>query len=273
MKVLLDINVLLDFLIGREPWDEDASQVFAVAQAKKVDLYVSGDGFSTLAYFLQREVKPREEAHRRLGTLLTNIHVAPVDGAVVRSALGMGLKDLEDAIQAAAAVRHGISVIVTRDEGDFRGAEGLLSVKSPKGFVAALTATPNLDPERDFMAQHRDRVRKSLREKLAFHNNLSRHGEPISEGLGPISFGLWLEEKALRENPVAINAAMWERETKGTKSLFDKCLFLYERLDVITGLTGSERRGQIYGVMLDRLDLYLSRLASHPHTGGSLLDE
>lgn len=166
MKALLDINVLLDFLIGREPWDEDAAQVFAIAQSKKVDLYVSGDGFSTLAYFLQREVKPREEAHRRLGTLLTNLHVAPVDGSVVRSALGMGMKDLEDAIQAAAAVRHGISIIVTRDEGDFRGAEGLLSVKSPKGFVAALSAAPGLDPEDDFVARHRIRIRKTLHERL-----------------------------------------------------------------------------------------------------------
>lgn len=273
MKALLDINVLLDFLIGREPWDEDAAKVFAIAQAKKVDLFVSGDGFSTLAYFLQREVKPRAEAHRRLGTLLANIRVAPVDGSVVRSALGLGMKDLEDAIQAAAAIRHGISIIVTRDEDDFRGAEGLLSIKSPKGFVAALTATPSLDPEQDLMAQHRDRVRKSLREKLAFHKNSSTQGEPLREGLGSIAFGLWLEEKALRENPVSINATMWERETKGTKALFDKCVFLYESLDVITGLTGSERRGQIYGVMLDRLDLYLSRLASHPRTSGSLLDD
>lgn len=265
MKALLDINVLLDFLIGREPWDEDAAQVLAIAQAKHVDLYVSGDGFSTLAYFLQREVKPREEAHRRLGRLLANIHVAPVDGAVVRSALGMGMKDLEDAIQAAAAVRHGISIIVTRDEGDFRGAEGLLSVKSPKGFVAALSATSGLDPEGEFVARHRIRVRKTLRERLAFH------GAPIPERLGPITFGLWLEGKAQKENPVTINGAMWERETKESKPLFDKCLFLYERLDILEGLSGSERRGQIYGVLLDRLDLYLTRLASNPHSDGSAL--
>lgn len=265
MKALLDINVLLDFLIGREPWDEDAAQVFAIAQARNVDLYVSGDGFSTLAYFLQREVKPREEARRRLGTLLTNIQVAPVDGAVVRSALGMGMKDLEDAIQAAAAIRHGISVLMTRDEGDFRGAEGLLSVKSPKGFVAALSATPGLDTEGDFAARHRIRIRESLRERLAFH------GEPIPERLGPITFGLWLEDKALKENPVTINGAMWERETKESKSLFDKCLFLYERLDILEGLSGSERRGQVYGVLHDRLDLYLTRLASNPLSDDSVL--
>lgn len=267
MKVLLDVNVLLDFLIGREPWDEDAAQVFAVAQAKNIDLYVSGDGFSTLAYFLQREVKPRGEAHRRLGTLLTNIHVAPVDGAVVRSALGMGMKDLEDAIQAAAAVRHGISIIVTRDEADFRGAEGLLTIKSPKGFAAALSATPGLGLERDLMAKHRIRIRKSLRERLALH------GESIPERLGPITFGLWLEDKALRDNPVTISGAMWARETKESKSLFDKCLFLYESLDVLEGLTGSVGRGQVYGVFLDRLDLYLTRWASHPSSGGSLLED
>ena len=46
--------------------------------------------------------------------------VAPVDGAVIRSALGLSWPDFEDAVCAAAAAASGCEAIVSRDAAGFR---------------------------------------------------------------------------------------------------------------------------------------------------------
>ena len=51
--------------------------------------------------------------------LLSVFDVAPVDGGVLSSALGLGFADFEDAVTAAAARRARCDVIVTRNPRDF----------------------------------------------------------------------------------------------------------------------------------------------------------
>lgn len=134
---LLDINVLLDFLQQRQPWYPAARVLFQAERQEKVDLYIAANSVATLFYLIRQKESARK-AVARLEILLQRIRVADVTGRVIAQAFRLGLEDLEDGIQAAAAMAAGIPALVTRDAKDFGRIE-TLQVLSPEVAAAALS--------------------------------------------------------------------------------------------------------------------------------------
>jgi hypothetical protein len=66
--------------------------------------------------------------------LLTFVEVAAGDTSTVRQALAMLTKDLEDALQASAAIAFGADMIVTRDVADYRKLP--IKTMTPSDFAA-----------------------------------------------------------------------------------------------------------------------------------------
>lgn len=135
-RYLLDLNVVLDFLQRREPWYPAAAGLFKAERQERLDLYVSADSVSTLFYMVRKALTPAKAA-TVLEILLNRLRVAGVTEAVIRRAFRLGLDDLEDAIQAAAALEAGLGVLVTGDAPDYKGLESP-RVLSPEIALAAL---------------------------------------------------------------------------------------------------------------------------------------
>ena len=73
VRILVDTNVALDLLLNREPFAIDALQLFALAEAEKVELLLSTDAISTIFYVVRKNCDSsvaREALSRWL--LLTN---------------------------------------------------------------------------------------------------------------------------------------------------------------------------------------------------------
>ena len=119
MKLLLDINVLLDVLLGREPWAEPAAELLSRIEATPSAGFVAGHTLTTTHYVVSRARDP-ETAARALTDLLRLVEVVPVEKADFHQALVLPVEDFEDAVQAAAALKIGADYIVTRDEKGFR---------------------------------------------------------------------------------------------------------------------------------------------------------
>ena len=135
-RYLLDLNIVLDFLQRREPWVSAARGLFEAERQERVDLYVSADAISTLFYQARKSL-PATKAALMIELLLQRLRIADVTGAVLQRAFRLGLPDLEDAIQAAAALEAGIGVLVSRDAKDFMGLTDI-QVLSPDIALAAL---------------------------------------------------------------------------------------------------------------------------------------
>ena len=135
-RYLLDLNVVLDFLQRREPWYPAARRLFEAERREKVDLYLSADAVSTL-FYQARKVLPAAKAATMMEILLNRLRIADVTGAVIHRAFRLGMGDLEDAIQAAAALEAGIGVLVTRDAGDYKELKEL-QVLAPEIALAGL---------------------------------------------------------------------------------------------------------------------------------------
>ena len=135
-RYLLDINIVLDYLQQRDPWYPLAKGLFLAESQEKVDLFIAANTIATLHYFIRRK-DSRKKALAKVEILLRRLRIADVTGAVISLALQMGLEDLEDGIQAGAAIESRIPVLVTRNTKDF-GHMDALQILPPEVALAAL---------------------------------------------------------------------------------------------------------------------------------------
>ncbi|NNM03793.1 MAG: PIN domain-containing protein [Gemmatimonadetes bacterium] len=119
MKLLLDINVLLDVLLRREPWDESAAHLLTRIERGEASGFVAGHTLTTIHYIVSR-ARDRQSAAAAISDLLRFLDVVPVEKVDFSQALVLPIDDFEDAVQGAAALKIGADYVVTRDEAGFR---------------------------------------------------------------------------------------------------------------------------------------------------------
>lgn len=131
-KVFVDTNVLLDILLERTPWANDAAVLFSMADRKEIELLCCSLSFSTAIYLMQRFKYTRKEIVSKLSIIKSICTVTTVNEAVIDRMLQSDFNDLEDAIQYYSALAFGAEVIVTRNIKDFTASK--IPVVSPHDF-------------------------------------------------------------------------------------------------------------------------------------------
>jgi predicted nucleic acid-binding protein len=121
VRVLVDINVVLDVLLGREPHVRASSAVWAAIERGWAEGQLAAHAITTIHYLVRKE-RGAAQARRTTGALLRVFGVAAVDGAVIEEALRLPGADFEDCVTAAAAKLADVNWIVTRDPKGFRGS-------------------------------------------------------------------------------------------------------------------------------------------------------
>lgn len=133
MRVLLDTNVILDFLLDREPFAQAAADLWQANEDGDIDAYVSAMT-PVNVFYIARKFRGSEEARRVVSGLLAACRIAPLDYQVLSQALALPFKDYEDAVQHASATGSQLEAVITRNPGDFQGAT--LPVYAPAEFLA-----------------------------------------------------------------------------------------------------------------------------------------
>ena len=100
--------------------------------------YIAGHAVTTLDYLLRKQVG-KAQSKIALTKRLEKIQVAPVTDTAIRQALQSSFSDFEDAVCHAIALEMGLSVIVTRNIGDF--ALSTITVELPEVFCANINST------------------------------------------------------------------------------------------------------------------------------------
>ncbi|MGH7466852.1 MAG: PIN domain-containing protein [Longimicrobiales bacterium] len=135
MRILIDINVLLDVVLHREPWVYEAAPLLTAAEEGRVDGYISSHTVTTI-YYLVSKTRDRLAAGTAVTDLLRIARVVPVGEPDFQQALVLDLADFEDAVQVAAALNVGADYLVTRNEADFRDAP--VAIRTPAEVLALL---------------------------------------------------------------------------------------------------------------------------------------
>jgi predicted nucleic acid-binding protein len=132
MRVLLDTDVVLDFLLACEPFAAAARALFMLIARGACVGYVCGITPINV-FYLARKDKDGIEAKQVIGKLLSLVQICEVNRAILEAALALPFSDYEDATQHACAVASGLDAIVTRNLDDYKNAT--LPVFSPTDFL------------------------------------------------------------------------------------------------------------------------------------------
>ena len=136
MRVLIDTNIVLDVLLNRQAFLGHSMAVLKTLLERKYRGFVAATTLTNMYYIVRRETGKTDEALTAVNKTLQWCEVAPVNRRVLDAARASGMKDFEDAVQAAAASDYGINTVVTRDKKGF--TDSALKVYSPEEFLEAL---------------------------------------------------------------------------------------------------------------------------------------
>ena len=120
-KVLLDINVVLDFFLERKPFFHEVRALFAAVEQGKIEGYLCASSLDTIYYLVQKAHNARK-AREVTAKLLKLFGIADVNREVLLEALAIG-GDFEDNIVLASARLKGLDLIVTRDKTGFAASD------------------------------------------------------------------------------------------------------------------------------------------------------
>lgn len=113
MRLFIDTDVMLDVLLNREPHVKESGQVLDWAEEHPGLAAVSWHGLANLHYL------SKTGAEDFIAELLGFAEIPRTGSEHMRQALDLRFGDLEDAMQAAAAVLFNAQAIVTRNTRDF----------------------------------------------------------------------------------------------------------------------------------------------------------
>jgi predicted nucleic acid-binding protein len=120
-RILLDVNVILDVLLDREPHADSASDVWSAVEDGRAEGCLSAHAVTTIHYLNAQSVGARQ-ARETTAAILSVFEVADVNAAVLSAALALGFKDFEDAVTTAAARAARCDALITRNPRDFRSS-------------------------------------------------------------------------------------------------------------------------------------------------------
>ena len=135
IKVLFDLNIILDVLQEREPFYESSAQLLAHAETGEIQGFVAPHSLTTLFYLVQKD-KSAAHAKITITNILQILKIAAIDQSTIEQALSLSYKDFEDAVQMMAAVQCKADYLVTRNVKDFQPAP--LSVIQPSELFALI---------------------------------------------------------------------------------------------------------------------------------------
>lgn len=135
-RVLLDTNVILDYLLAREPFGIDARSVIRESLLESFQLLITVKQAADVYYLMHSEFHSKAKARGALIKLRQLVAVADNLGDDVDAALMIDYPDFEDALIVRAAERMRVDAIVTRDRTGFTLAQ--CPVYTPRQFLRAL---------------------------------------------------------------------------------------------------------------------------------------
>ena len=119
MKVLLDVNVVIDVLERRPEFFDDSDAALHLVTEGVIDGCFAAGSAADIYYILRRAGSTPSQARALLTKLVHALDMCDTTPADVTDALALPMPDFEDAVLAACAQRIAADVIVTRDLHDF----------------------------------------------------------------------------------------------------------------------------------------------------------
>ena len=132
MKILLDTNIVLDLLLEREPFCNEAKDIFTMIESDKISGFLCATSITTIYYLISKSVD-KSKADEIIDKLLQLFNIADVNKNILIKSLKNNGKDFEDSVIYTSAEYFNIDVIITRDKKGFKQSN--IKVLKPSDFL------------------------------------------------------------------------------------------------------------------------------------------
>ena len=138
MKVLIDTNVMLDFILRREPYYANAAKINILSEKGYICGYISASAVTDIFYIIKKELKNKDAVLVLIKNILKTIRIASVTESGIHEALELDWDDFEDSVQYIVGQSISADYIITRNSIDFAGSQ--IKVVSPDEFLNKITS-------------------------------------------------------------------------------------------------------------------------------------
>ena len=137
MKVLVDTNIALNYVLGRDdPYSKESESIIKLCADGTLEGYIAFHSLSTIWYVTRK--LPDTLRRQMLGQLCTILTVAAADQQSVLQAIeNDSFKDFEDNLQDCCAAYVQADYIITGNVKDFEGISKIAAI-DPAAFLALL---------------------------------------------------------------------------------------------------------------------------------------
>jgi predicted nucleic acid-binding protein len=129
-RIFLDTNVLLDFILDRKPFSDQAEKVIQLKYTEKRRIYTSVLSIANVIYVLRKSKKNSFDVAKEL---MEWMEVVDLTKDEFQLTLKSKFKDFEDGLQYYSAFKVKADVIISRDVKDFSASA--IPVLTPAQFL------------------------------------------------------------------------------------------------------------------------------------------
>lgn len=138
MRVLLDTNILITYLSGRnDRYSSECEQIVQMCADERIDGVVAFHSLSTIWYITRKAPEELRRGYIKRICFLFTIAGADND-AILKAIDNQAFRDFEDALQDCCAAEADCDYIITANGKDFIG-HSQANVKSPDEFIALVS--------------------------------------------------------------------------------------------------------------------------------------
>ena len=134
-RIFIDANIVIDILLERELWMDDALCILSMADKGEIEAYCSSLSLATASYFMERVKMPHKIMMDKLDVFCQLCTPTTVDISVVKQAIQSSFHDFEDALQYYSSQTVKAEVIITRNGSDFVNSQ--IPVMTAAEFLAS----------------------------------------------------------------------------------------------------------------------------------------
>jgi predicted nucleic acid-binding protein len=132
-KIFLDANLLLDFTLKRDYYDE-AKQVLDLVIAGKIQAFTTSSILHTTGRYLTK-FYGSDKTKELLLMILMEVTLIDITHETAIVALSSKFTDIEDALQYFTAIHHKIDYFISRDKQLQKNSNPVLPVYTPEEFI------------------------------------------------------------------------------------------------------------------------------------------
>lgn len=134
MKILIDTNILIDYLVKREPFYNNSKEIIIKCGKKEIDGFIAAHSVMN-AFYILRNTYSSEERRKILLKLCKAITIIGIDEIKIKNSLmNADFKDIEDCLQTECAAECDAEYIITRNIKDF--AASRIAPILPENFLS-----------------------------------------------------------------------------------------------------------------------------------------